>query len=1110
MRRTDATDRRPQTNLTAAALLAAGLVGLAGCGDGGKAPTPPAVDPLPDAEFARRFHAGVVELEQHRFLDAAKSFDALTKARPKNLGAWINLAQSQLNRNTPESHPLVEAAVNGALAVDPDDPQAHFIRGILHKHLGEFEQAEARFRAALKKAPDDPTLNYQLATTLPPERADEAVTLLETCLAGQTHLSSAYYRLAEVKGRTDPKARGEALAAFKTFEDAETGNKAGIVYTEMGRLGEAYRDAGAAAPPYVAPLALAFAKPEPVEGRVLAVTDATYHAFWPAAAQATLVDWSQDGAPDLTVLAGGNILVASAGFEPRPTLDAAPAGATTLGGDAVSTSFTWSDVDQDADLDLVLCRFDGTVSLLLNLRDGKNGFAAYDPASWLGGRIKADLPKLPAAASAVAASDLDGDGDPDLIFAGPFGLRVWRNDRLMRFVDATERAGLSGLPTCRGFLTEDLNGDRAFDLIVLAMDGAPFVFRQVVRGSFTLTFAPVRGSLEALAPIHAVRMADFDLDGEDDLALAAGDRLVVAHRGAPRAARGEPLEIIALSGVAKPRLLAVTDANGDCAPDLIVGDAAGKSWRLMGAKPAGRHALVVKPQGKIEPAKMRANTGGVGARVEVVAGGRSRTREVRANDGMGGSGPGALHFGLGDAATADYVRINWPDDVLQIEGAVPADQCGKPFVVEENQRKASSCPLVFVWNGERYEFVTDFLGVGGLGFAIAPGEYAPPDPTERLLLPAIAERDGTLDLVIHEPFEEVCYLDVAKLLVVDHPADVEVVPDERFAINAPQPDGKLFAVRDRLFARAATDGRGRDVAEAVRRIDRVQASAEPDPRFLGWAEPSTFTFDFGPAFAAEGGKDGVVLALDGWVEYPYSHIVLAAAQRGLRMEPLSVDVEVDGSGFVAVAPEAAYPAGMPRTMTLPLPKLPAKLTGRLRLRTNQELHIDRLSLFRPVDVALDVRALDPQSAELRQTGYPREYSPDGRHPRLYDYGILDRTLQFKTLGGAYTRFGDVRDLLTGADDRYVVFAGGEEIAVRYPAPPAPAAGRKRTFVLDSVGWCKDMDPHTAAPYTVEPLPFLKMSNYPYAAPESFPTTPAHSAWRAEYQTRDVPGTRAGR
>jgi hypothetical protein len=1088
------------------AALACGVaLGIGGCGDGSPKTPPAPVSRFTDAEFVRRFHAGVVELEQHRFLDAAKTFAELTQDRPRNLASWINLAEAELNRNTPESHPFVEAAVAGALAVDPDDPQAHFIRGILHKHLGEFEQAEARFRAALKKAPADPTLNYQLATVLSPERSAEAIALLETCLAGQTHLSSAYYRLAEVKGRTDREARTAALAAFKTFEDAETGNKAGIVYTEMGRLGEANRDPGIVLPPPPAPPAVAdYASPVLLPGRVAAVAATGPVTVAAEVALARTADWDQDGAEDLTVLAGGKIQVRK-GLDPAGPIIETPA---ALG---PAAAFTWSDVDQDADLDLVVARYDGSVVCGLNLRDGKDGFAVYDPATWLGGRIRAALPSLPAAATAVAASDLDGDGDPDLVFAGAFGLRVWRNDRLMRFADATEAAGLAGLPACRAFLVEDLSGDRAFDVVALGVDGRPFVFVQATKGSFTLTFAKSSGSLDPFAPIHALRVGDFDLDGEDDLVLAAGNRLIVMPRGAAAAAAGRPPEGARTLTFDQARTLIAADLNGDCALDLVVGDAEGRSWRVDASPPpAGRHALAVRLQGRIEPAKMRANTGGVGARVETTAGARTRVREVRAGDGMPGQGPTTLHFGLGEAGVADYVRVNWPDDVLQIEGPVPAGACGAPKVIEENQRKASSCPLVFVWNGERYEFVTDFLGVGGLGFLLEPGVYAPPDPTEKLLLPPIATRDGRLDLVIHEPFEEVCYLDRAALAVVDHPADVEIVPDERFAVNAPASDGRLFAVRDRLFPQAALDGRGRDVLAATAKVDRRYASAEPDPRFLGWAEPTTFVFDFGRAFAAWAGRDDAVLALDGWVEYPYSHIVLAAAQRRLKLEPLSVDVETKDGGFVTLAPEAAYPAGMPRTMTLPLPVLPANLTGRLRLRTNQELHIDRLSVFRPVDVPLVVRTLEPSEAELRPAGFPREYSPDGRAPRLYDYDVMDKTLQFKTLAGAFTRFGDVKELLGVADDRYVVFAGGEEIRASYPAPPPPAAGMRRTFVLDSVGWCKDMDPHTAAPYTVEPLPFLGMSGYPYPAEERFPRTPAHDDWAARYQTRILPGTRAGR
>ena len=62
---------------------------------------------------------------------------------------------------------------------------------------------------------------------------------------------------------------------------------------------------------------------------------------------------------------------------------------------------------------------------------------------------------------------------------------------------------------------------------------------------------------------------------------------------------------------------------------------------------------------------------------------------------------------------------------------------------------------------------------------------------------------------------------------------------------------------------------------------------------------------------------------------------------------------------------------------------------------------------------------------------------------------------------------------------------------------------RRTFMLYTVGFCKDMDYYTAFPDTVEPLPFLKMSNYPYGEDEGFPDDEAHRRYRAEWNTRRV-------
>jgi hypothetical protein len=80
---------------------------------------------------------------------------------------------------------------------------------------------------------------------------------------------------------------------------------------------------------------------------------------------------------------------------------------------------------------------------------------------------------------------------------------------------------------------------------------------------------------------------------------------------------------------------------------------------------------------------------------------------------------------------------------------------------------------------------------------------------------------------------------------------------------------------------------------------------------------------------------------------------------------------------------------------------------------------------------------------------------------------------------------------------------GDEIRLRFNAcelPPVPA-GWTRDYLLKVDGWAKDRDPNTAFSSAVEPLPFHGMSRYPYPAGETFPSGPAHTGYRKEYNTR---------
>jgi hypothetical protein len=84
---------------------------------------------------------------------------------------------------------------------------------------------------------------------------------------------------------------------------------------------------------------------------------------------------------------------------------------------------------------------------------------------------------------------------------------------------------------------------------------------------------------------------------------------------------------------------------------------------------------------------------------------------------------------------------------------------------------------------------------------------------------------------------------------------------------------------------------------------------------------------------------------------------------------------------------------------------------------------------------------------------------------------------WRDLIGYYTRFGDVRELLMRADDRYVIMNAGDEMSFRFAAPPAPPSGWVRDFVIAGDGWIKDGDYNSTFSKTVLPLPYHAKNLY---------------------------------
>ncbi len=817
---------------------------------------------------------------------------------------------------------------------------------------------------------------------------------------------------------------------------------------------------------------------------------------------------------------------------------------------ALSLSARWIDLDQDGDLDLYVVNycdaekaaeaFSGEkrppgMPNTVYRNDGKpepisgSPAPAWAPLAVAGAGVSAKaglsiaLSPWPDAEAlqggsqphtGLAVTDFDGDRDLDLILsADGTAPVVVLNDRLGKFHQAT-LADLKGMEAVNGLLTMDLDSDGRPDLIVPLERGKVAAWRNVTdrTGSepAALRFEAWPSNAGAWRTAQAV---DLDLDGRLDLLglplpkSAQSEGPSWLRNGVDRLeskgllARFDDPSLDGLLGI---------DLVGDPLPDLVA-CRPGHPPELSRNLGNGNHWLAFQLGGHwgVKPQLMRTNSHAIGAKLLVEGQGVHVSYDhTTQNSGLGQS-IGPVVLGLGTRDAAELVHIRWPDGVMQCELNVSGNQL-KPLA--ENNRKTGSCPVLFTWNGARFVCLGDFLGGGGLGYLVAPGVYGEPDRDESIAITSeqLQAADGVFRMSITEPMDEVAYLDHLRLDVVDRPPGVSTLPDERFAPAGPRPTGEVLAWKADVFPVKATDLKGWDMTETLKEWDRrtVDNFRKLDG-WVGYAEDHGIILDFGDRLSRFKPEDRLVLCLAGWVEYPYSQTNYAAATAGHTLRPPSIERQKDDGTWELIEPNAGYPAGLPRMTTL---ELTGKLMGGrcvLRIGTNMECYYDQAFVMAPDRAAresLRISQLPVARAVLAPRGYTREVSPDGRLPLLYDYDYVDPA-PLARMAGTLTRFGDVADLLRADDDRLCLVGPGDEARVEFDAQALPALpeGWIRTYVLRTVGYCKDADPFTAGSDRVGPLPWRTMPAYPFAPGVSRKLDPAYRDYLRTYQTRPAGG-----
>jgi hypothetical protein len=1117
----------------------------AACGDS----APPGLTPAEAMRVVALENKGIGALERFDYTDAVAPLREASQALPKWIAGRFNLALGLIHAKR-EDPGEANAILDGILKEEPDHPHANFMAAWIAERSGPDGQdrALALYKKAYVVTGKDAFVGSKYGAMLGrlDGREKEAVAVLEECRAKRPTLVTPVYQLMLLWRQIGDEARSEKyLTMFEALnapirpdnEKAVTGSKMHDAYGNMGPFSMAIRDFG-----------LPEIVPAPAAGDVTAAKPDDMCAWkagelpqYAAFLGCAVFDFDRDGDLDLFVCGGegpcgllrndgGKFtdVAAEAGVAVKGVFGVAAAEFDVLEGSPPATS----QPGRGARVDLVLVREEG-LTLLRN-----------DGARFTDVTKDSGLAADPGGARGVLAIDADQEGDVDLFVSGGPGQpnRLWANSGAAKFTEVAKAAGVEGdFKTYGPAAMVDFDDDGDLDVLVARPEAPPALFANDRGLTFHAVPAPEsvgpapyglcawgdRVILQGDAGATLVRAASGRIDGRAvagapggpavscdprglgvrDLVFADGTWLPASRTFGPSPFDAPRRLFEAPAGTN----ITAFDTDGDGVEEIVLvrPESAPQVVRLA-CKPRG-NTVVCDFEGVIKNDVQAgwSNLEGRGTLVEVKSGVNLAKFRIGNPSGFGCSAPTRIAAGVGDAKDADFLRMLWPDGVQQAVLAVPAGQVN---VIVEEQRRPDSCPLLFSWDGSKYAYVTDFLGVGGIGFLVAPGVYGSPDPTESVKVDASLVRPtttGMLSFLAVEAMEEVCYVDAADLQVIDHPADVTVYPDERFAGEPPFPNGDVVAYRREILPVSAKDAEGADVTDRVLAADRRWPdSFRLHPRLTGATSEQVLELDFGERLADVKPGDPLVFCANGWIEYGYTRTTVAAAGEGFTFLPPVLETwsAKDGKWQPLVA-NLGYPAGFPRVMTYDVTGRVSRDTPRLRIRTSFEIYWDKVWLSPKCDAAKETRVttLAPAAATLRWVGYPRETKPDGGNPPVYDYGTLEPSMPWKTMEGDFTRYGDVLPLVTKADDMYVVYGKGEEIGFQFDPsklPPLPA-GWKRSYVVRFDGWCKGQEMYTAFGSTVEPLPFHGMSNYPYRADERYPDDEAHRRYRAEWNTRRV-------
>jgi len=283
----------------------------------------------------------------------------------------------------------------------------------------------------------------------------------------------------------------------------------------------------------------------------------------------------------------------------------------------------------------------------------------------------------------VIFGDVDDDGWVDLYVANDltpnflFRNRGLKEDGRVRFEELAMLAGAAlsdrgESEAGMGVDLGDLDGDGHLELMVTNFDvETNALYAHLGDWLFTdRRYGSQLANPSLYKVAFGVAFADFDQDGAQDVAVANGHtihNIELWERG-PGFHYRQPNQVFHNDGRGRfaevdagfetdrvSRGLAVGDLDLDGDLDLVITNLGEKAEVFENVSSSQGNWL------QVDLSLEGANPFGIGARLELAAGGKTQVREVRTSSSYLSQNAMSVHFGLGGTERLEKLRIRWPD-----------------------------------------------------------------------------------------------------------------------------------------------------------------------------------------------------------------------------------------------------------------------------------------------------------------------------------------------------------------------------------------------------------------------------------------------------------------